>query len=45
MNDDKDKIINAWLIEGPRPDIHRAIKEKLKIEWPTLYYAVLDFVK
>lgn len=35
-----DKIIRAWVIEGPKPAYHRAQKDRLKVEWPALFLAI-----
>jgi glycine/D-amino acid oxidase-like deaminating enzyme len=37
------KLFKAWRDEGPNPAYHRAMKAKLKKEWPTLYNAVQNF--
>jgi hypothetical protein len=34
-------IRRALLVEGPRPDIHRAQLRRLQREWPTLYGALM----
>ena len=39
------KIVDAWLVAGPRPDIHREAKNKLRMEWPVLYYALEEFIR
>ena len=33
-------ILDAWLIEGPRTDIHRAEKWRLRKSWPALAKAI-----
>lgn len=34
-------IRDALLNEGSRPDVHRAQLDRLRVEWPTLYRAVI----
>jgi glutamate synthase domain-containing protein 1 len=38
-------IFYAWTNEGVNPRYHRAAQDKLKIEWPTLYEAITNFVE
>lgn len=39
-----DEIYKAWTIKGINPRYHDSIKEKLKIEWPTLYNAIIQLI-
>lgn len=38
-------IYNAWTIEGRMPSYHHAAQEKLKRDWPTLYYAIQQLIQ
>jgi len=35
------EVYKAWTDKGPRPDIHDQQKLILKINWPTLYKALV----
>jgi len=39
------KIIAAWNIPGPRPDLHRQAQLALKRDWPTLYDAIQILIR
>lgn len=34
------QVVDAWLIEGPNPKIHRKAKQRLAKDWPVLARAV-----
>lgn len=38
----EEAVKKAWLQEGINPYFHRYMQEKLKREWPTLYYAIVN---
>ena len=38
------KVVRAWEIAGPVPIAHDAAKDRLRREWPTLYWAITDLV-
>lgn len=40
MSDEEERILQAWMVEGKNPAYHRAQKERLRREWPTLYQAI-----
>lgn len=40
MSDEEERVLQAWLVEGKNPAYHRAQKERLRREWPTLYQAI-----
>ena len=40
-----DRVVDAWVIAGPRPDYHTAQQQRLRREWPTLAAAVEALVK
>lgn len=39
-----DRVIRAVLVEGPRPDVHRAALERLRRDWPELHAALMELV-
>jgi hypothetical protein len=40
-----EEIRNAILNEGPRPDYHKVIMEKHRLQWPTLWNALDKLIK
>ena len=34
------QVITAWVHEGPKPQYHRSAQERLRLEWPTLAFAL-----
>lgn len=36
-----ERIVAAFTVEGPRPNLHRKAQAKLRREWPTLYNALV----
>lgn len=44
MEEEVRKVIAAWVLEGKNPEFHKAEKEKLYKNWPTLAKAIDDLV-
>ena len=34
------EIVNAIIVEGPRPDYHRSLLKRHRSQWPTLWAAL-----
>jgi hypothetical protein len=39
------KVIDAWLVEGPSPALHKYMQQKLKRDWPVLGKAIEKLAK
>lgn len=39
------EVVDAWVVEGPAPLVHRRAQRKLEKEWPTLARAVKALVR
>lgn len=39
------KVVDAVMVPGKNPAYHFAQQERLKEEWPTLYWALMRLVK
>lgn len=37
-------IVNAWQVAGPVPAYHERAKNALRVNWPTLYYAITNVI-
>ena len=40
-----DRIVEAWVIEGRYPPLHRRLQRQLRIEWPVLWGRIDSAVK
>ena len=45
MTDGVSLVVRAWLDGGRNPAYHRAMKQKLSWEWPSLYGAIETLVR
>ena len=45
MSDGVSQVVRAWRDEGRNPKYHRAMKQKLIWEWPSLYGAIETLVR